>query len=711
MGEAGMDILLGVLSLPLYDETSGKRRRLFGLTAISYFIESLADSLYNLFQNVFGISNPSLLISSLFEIPLLFFLCLQAWLWWELFQEANAKNRPQKASLLTHLPLIISSLFVFGVFLYFGGWKINRLSGEGLYQLADVLIEAANFVLVSLCLGTSANKAISSMAIGFLIIICSNYMIRLPVVALASVRNSPFEFTWMAGQLLILYGLLHLKQNPEKNSIDNWCYGINCLQFQIAVGGFCLGGFAIVLFSIFVEYAAHVAPPSESVLKYLPPLIILLFIITVILSVYFSKKLLKPLKELEAIIKDYSFQGKFEPLLEWHEDYGIREYIDLKKFIKKALLSLYEQHTIERQIVALAASVAHDIASPLALMEMTVHLHREQLPLDLKTQLRKAIQGIRTMAYTLLEKYRSPGSLLTLSNIRHHPTSHSKPNSMPCYLFLPHVMEEIASQKKVEWAARPSEINLTLHMREKTGWVLMVPRDFRRIISNLLNNAYESLQDKRQIDITLTTEQNAYLSLCISDTGCGIAREHVVDMLEGKSLKHPGKGLGLSGAKSYIEALGGTLSLISFLGKGTKLELFIPESPAPSWFPEGILLNKEDLVIVLDEDETIGAFWQDDLKSSKIEMISFKEASTLIDWCLQHPDRANHAVYLFNHELEDPIWTGLALLEKIQAGNRGYLVTSEAEDASIQQYCTQLGVWLLPKFVIQTIPLKINNHL
>jgi hypothetical protein len=205
--------------------------------------------------------------------------------------------------------------------------------------------------------------------------------------------------------------------------------------------------------------------------------------------------------------------------------------------------------------------------------------------------------------------------------------------------------------------------------------------------------------------------RNDYLSLCISDTGCGIAAEHLLDVLEGKSLKHSGKGLGLSGAKTYIESLGGTFTLTSLWGKGTKLELFIPEPPAPSWLPESILLSPKNVVITLDNDENKGAFWQDDLKSSGIEMILFKEANTLIDWCLQNPERAKHAVYLVDHELQDPIWTGLALLEKIQAGNRGYLVTNEMEEPSIQQYCIQLGVWLLPKFVIHTIPLKINSHL
>jgi len=93
------------------------------------------------------------------------------------------------------------------------------------------------------------------------------------------------------------------------------------------------------------------------------------------LCAFFSKKLLRPLKELETTIEAYMICEGTESPLKFHDDYGIREYIELKAFIKKAFISLNEKISIAHETSTLAASVSHDIASPLAVMEMTMQIH------------------------------------------------------------------------------------------------------------------------------------------------------------------------------------------------------------------------------------------------------------------------------------------------------------------------------------------------
>ncbi len=709
-GEAGMDILICIFSLQIYNRTDGKRRLLFGVIAGAFFCEIFADSAYNLIQNIFDISNPSTFISSLYEIPFLSFLCLQTWVWWELFAEANVDNKRKRMPLLAYSPFIASSLLVITIFIYFADWKIGRFSGEGLYQLADILAEAAGFALVSICLGTSGNKALSCIAIGFFVIVCSNYMIRLPVVALATTQNSPFEFTWIAGQLLVFYGLSRLKKDNPGNPPENWCYGVNCLQSQIAVGSFGLGLLAIALFSIFVKYATSATLPDGSLLKYLPPVMIILSIITVILSSYFSKRLLKPLKELEAAIETYSSHGKFESKLNSHDDYGIREYVELKAFIKKALLSLNEKLTIERETSALAAGVSHDIASPLAVMDMTLYAHGEQLPPSAKSILKDCIQRIQNITHTLLEKYRSPTNAMAATALSESYINNGE-DQIPCPVLLHHIAEWAVSQKRIEWAAQTCEITLRVQLNANSGWVFIVPENLKRIISNLLNNAYEALQTKRQIDITIGMEQNSLLYLLIADSGCGIASEHLSRVLEGESLKHSGRGLGLSGAKVYIESLGGKLILTSSVGEGTQVKLLFYQTLIPSWFPENILLHGNSTVVILDDDESICSFWRKHLKIHGVDIFFFTQAGALLDWCSANPEILSHAIYLFDCHLQDPLWTGLTLLEKLRAGARGYLVTNRAEEVAIRNRCIQLGIWLIPKGLAREIPLKINDSL
>lgn len=572
VGEAGMDVLICILAIRMYFITNNNRSRLFGIIAAAYFCECIADGAYNLLQNVLNISNPTTFIASFFEIPFLSFLCLQAWLWWELFSESNTNKR---MPLLAYAPFMVSALLVITIFIYFAGWKIDRLSGEGLYQLADIFAEAVGFALVSISLGTSSNKAFSSIAIGFLVIVCSNYMIRLPVVALATTQNSPYEFSWIAGQLLVFYGLSRLKQDYPDNPPNNWCYGVNCLQSQIVVGCFSLELLAIALFSIFLKYATPTAPPDGSILKYLPPLMMILSIIIVILSSYFSKKLLKPLKELEATIESYSTPGGSQFKLNSHDDYGIREYVELKTFINQALISMNEKLTIERETSALAASVAHDITSPLAVMEIILHAYSNELSANLSSTLKDSIQRIRNISYNLLEKYRNP-TYVSISGQTHHGRRDTDTSQTPCPVFLPYITELAVSQKRLEWTAKPCEIMLNINLKENTGWILTAPETFKRVISNLLNNAYEALQTNRLIAITLSHHFDTFFSLSIDDTGCGIGSEQLPKALNGESFKHAGKGLGLSGAKAYIEALGGNLFIASREGEGTKIELLFP---------------------------------------------------------------------------------------------------------------------------------------
>ncbi|MEO8400518.1 MAG: HAMP domain-containing sensor histidine kinase [Gammaproteobacteria bacterium] len=703
VGESGMDILIFALSLLGYRKADKKERRLLSVIATAFFCEIFADGFYNLIQNILNISNPSAVIASLYEIPLLAFLCLQASLWWRLFAEANVNMRKKRTPIHAYAPFITSSLLVIGIFVYFADWKIDRLSSEGLYQLADILVEAAGFALVSICLGTSKNKPLSCIAMGFLIIVFSNYMIRLPVLTLAAIQNSPFEFTWIGGQLLVFYGITHLNEDTSGKSSENWCYGADSLQSQIAVGSFGLGLLAIMLFSFFVKYATYSTLSDGNLLKYLLPVMIILSIITVILSSYFSKKLLRPLKELEDTIETYSLhEGFIDSKLNFHDDYGIREYVELKAFIKKALLSLSEKFTVEREISILAASVSHDIASPLAVMEMTISKYEKLFPLDAQSLLKDSIQRIRNIAHTLLERYRNPtnGIVPIMLNIRD--------NQIPCFVFLQHITEWAISQKYIEWTAHSCEVVLKNNLNINSGWLFIVPENLKRIISNLLNNAYEALRTKRKIEITIGAENNSFLYLLISDFGCGIAPEHLENVLHGKSLKHCGKGLGLSNAKAYIESMKGKILLTSHLNEGTQVKLLFPADLAPSWLPKNILLHSNSFVIVLD-DENICPFWRNHLKALGINIRSFTHVSPLLTWCADHQEILNRAVYLFNYHLQDPLWTGLTLLEKLQAGPRGYLVTNTAEEISIQQRCVQLGIWLVPKKLIREIALKFND--
>jgi signal transduction histidine kinase len=204
----------------------------------------------------------------------------------------------------------------------------------------------------------------------------------------------------------------------------------------------------------------------------------------------------------------------------------------------------------------LAARVAHDIRSPLAVIEMTLIASETEIPEDVVAMQKQAIRNIKEMANGLLESYRN--DKLKNSSAASEVTS------------LVTAIENIISQKKHEWSGLPC--NISLECRGNDKLIQTSANDLLRVLSNLLNNAYESLSDTRDIHITLETTSTES-KLLIKDSGAGIPEMKINDVLSGLSLRQGGNGLGLSSARKYMESIGGGLELTSSLGLGTQVML------------------------------------------------------------------------------------------------------------------------------------------
>ncbi len=103
------------------------------------------------------------------------------------------------------------------------------------------------------------------------------------------------------------------------------------------------------------------------------------------------------------------------------------------------------------------------------------------------------------------------------------------------------------------------------------------------LVNNLVGNAvhYNKLNGK----ITITLSQNdESCSLCVSDTGIGIAPEHIPHVCErfyrvdkSRSKSTGGTGLGLAIVKHIVMLYNGTLNIESTLGKGTAVKIVLPK--------------------------------------------------------------------------------------------------------------------------------------
>jgi len=103
-----------------------------------------------------------------------------------------------------------------------------------------------------------------------------------------------------------------------------------------------------------------------------------------------------------------------------------------------------------------------------------------------------------------------------------------------------------------------------------------------QILRNFISNALKFTVEG-EVRVTVRNVEGEMIEFAVSDTGIGIAKEHLpalfsdfvqLDTRIQKRLR--GTGLGLSLAKKFSELLGGTVAVESEVGKGSKFSVTIP---------------------------------------------------------------------------------------------------------------------------------------
>lgn len=145
--------------------------------------------------------------------------------------------------------------------------------------------------------------------------------------------------------------------------------------------------------------------------------------------------------------------------------------------------------------------------------------------------------------------------------------------------------EKVDLAQTVDLAVRRMELTAKekgLHLKVKyDGEPYELPGDSKRmeqIVMNLLENAVR-YTDEGEIRIGLQYTDSSAI-LIIEDTGIGIPEEELPLVLErfyrvekSRSRQYGGTGLGLSIVNKLVDLLGGTLSITSRLGEGTRCEV------------------------------------------------------------------------------------------------------------------------------------------
>lgn len=207
----------------------------------------------------------------------------------------------------------------------------------------------------------------------------------------------------------------------------------------------------------------------------------------------------------------------------------------------------------QEQIFKIARKVAHDIRSPVGALKVILN-NSKNLTDKEKNLLAKASQRIESVADEMLS-----GSKASLSK----PTRSE--DILAALEFV--IQEKKFLNKEVRFEVRQS----------KSSRSICNLVGIQNIISNLVNNSFES-KDKDPFEVLILVEvEGQYLNLNIQDNGAGMSQLQIDKALSGTyTTKIGGNSIGLSAARNLIESWGGRFSIASRVGEGTTVTLALP---------------------------------------------------------------------------------------------------------------------------------------
>ncbi len=282
-----------------------------------------------------------------------------------------------------------------------------------------------------------------------------------------------------------------------------------------------------------------------------------------LLGVYLSRRITKPLLGLSEAA-DAVAAGSYA--VELPPARGGDEIAHLSARFAEMAARLAESEELSRNFLM---SVSHELRTPLTAIRGHVSALREGVFADEEAR----SQSLAVIAEEATRLERLVGDVLDLAKLD------AKRFAV--------LREEVDMAQLCERAyaafgeeARQRSIEYRRELRDRP--VIMTDGDrVLQIISNLLANAFRWTPEGGRIELELSAANGA-VSVSVSDTGAGIARE------ERERIFRPfwsrdggGTGLGLTIARELALALGGRIEVESSPGRGSRFELTLPADGPP----------------------------------------------------------------------------------------------------------------------------------
>jgi two-component system phosphate regulon sensor histidine kinase PhoR len=215
------------------------------------------------------------------------------------------------------------------------------------------------------------------------------------------------------------------------------------------------------------------------------------------------------------------------------------------------------------------ANVSHEIRTPLTVLSGFLETMRN-LPLT-EVEQKRVITLMTQQAERMANLV---GDLLTLAQLEGSPRPAADKWVRVASLF---------GQVEAEARALSAGRHTIAFAGAGDAQVAGIESELQSAIGNLVSNAVRYTPDGGRIDVTWRRVDNGSGEIVVTDSGRGIAREHLSRLTErfyrvdgSRSRESGGTGLGLAIVKHVIQRHGGELDIASEVGKGSTFRLVLP---------------------------------------------------------------------------------------------------------------------------------------
>ena len=228
-----------------------------------------------------------------------------------------------------------------------------------------------------------------------------------------------------------------------------------------------------------------------------------------------------------------------------------------------------EKYKMEEEKIRFFTNISHDLKTPLTLVVAPLEkIRQNNLPHSIRTELDVAWRNARQLYDLILQllDFRKLDVGMEKLNLRHGDI----------VTFVRQAIQGFA------YYATRKQVGLRMQLPPAPIMINFDENKIRRIITNLLSNAYKYNTDNGMVTVSLETIQTdgaRKMVLSVADTGIGIKdKQQIFDRFiqESHGQEQEGSGIGLHIVKQYVNMMGGHISVTDNEPRGSVFRVTLP---------------------------------------------------------------------------------------------------------------------------------------